>query len=95
MITNKNYNVDPANLSDKNLMFDFAKETNFDVKAQGKESNRDKTLIKIHSSPGLWVSASVVSKTIFLPSDPNDICNRLNFSLQEKQSGVNSNKINE
>ena len=33
MITNKNYNVDLANLSDKKLMYDFAKEMNFDTKA--------------------------------------------------------------
>ena len=33
MITNKNYNVDLAKLSDKKLMYHFAKEMNFDVKA--------------------------------------------------------------
>ena len=33
MITNKNYKVDLANLSDKKLMYDFAKEMNFDTKA--------------------------------------------------------------
>ena len=32
MITNKNYNVDLASLSDKKLMYDFAKEMHFDVK---------------------------------------------------------------
>ena len=39
MITNKNYNVDLANLSDlsdKKLMYDFAEEMNFDLKAVGK-----------------------------------------------------------
>ena len=35
MITNKNYKVDLASLSDKKLMCDFAKEMNFDLKAQG------------------------------------------------------------
>ena len=38
MITNKNYNVDHASLSDKKLMYDFAKEMNFDTKAQGNNS---------------------------------------------------------
>ena len=33
MITNKNYNVDLANLSDKKLLHDFAKEMNFDFKS--------------------------------------------------------------
>ena len=38
MITNKNYNVDHASLSDKKLMYDFAKEMNFDTKALGNKS---------------------------------------------------------
>ena len=32
MITNKNYNVDLASLSDKKLMYDYAEEMHFDVK---------------------------------------------------------------
>ena len=32
LITNKNYNVDLASLADKKLMYDFAKEMNFDLK---------------------------------------------------------------
>ena len=44
MITNKNYNVDLACLSDKNLMYDFAKEMYFDVKTQSNKSTRDRTL---------------------------------------------------
>ena len=32
MITNKSYNVDLASLSDKKLMYEFAKEMHFDVK---------------------------------------------------------------
>ena len=76
MITNKNYNVDLASLSDKKLMYDFAKEMNFDLKAQGNKSTRDRTLIKLPKSPGLLVSASGVSKTILLSSDPDELCNR-------------------
>ena len=29
--------------------------------------------------------------TIFLPSDPNGMCEKLNVLLQEKQTGKNSN----
>ena len=90
MITNKNYNVDLASLSDKKLMYDFAKEMNFDLKAQGNKSTRDRTLIKLLKSPGLMVSAPGVSKTIFLSSDPDELCNRLKLLLQEKQAGNNS-----
>ena len=65
MITNKNYNVDHASLSDKKLLYDFAKEMNFDLKALGIKSIRDRTLIKLLKSPGLMVSASGVSKKHF------------------------------
>ena len=95
MITNKNYNVDLASLQDKKLMYDFAKEMNFDLKAQGNKSTRDRTLIKLLKSPGLMLSALGVSKTIFLSSDPDELCNRLKLLIQEKQAGNNSDIINQ
>ena len=95
MITNKNFNVDLASLADKKLMYDFAKEMHFDTKAQGNKSTRDRTLIKLLKSPGLMVSASGVSKTIFSSSDPDELCNRLKLLLQEKHAGNNSDIIND
>ena len=95
MITNKNFNVDLASLADKKLMYDFAKEMHFDAKAQSNKSTRDRTLIKLLKSPGLTVSASGVSKTIFLSSDPDELCNRLKLLLQEKHAGNNSGLIND
>ena len=92
MITNKNFNVDLASLSDKKLLYDFAKEMHFDTKAQGNKSTRDRTLIKLQKSPA--IIASGVSKTIFLSSDPDELCNRLKLLLQEKQAGNNSDIIN-
>ena len=76
-------------------MYDFAKEMNFDTKALGNKSTRDRTLIKLLKSPGLMVSASGVSKTIFLSSDPKELCDRLKLLLQEKQAENNSDIINE
>ena len=93
MVTNKNYNVDLASLSDKKLMYDFANEKKIDLKAPGNKSTRDRTLIKLLKSPA--VLASSVSKTIFLSSDPNELCDRLKLLLQENQAGNNSDKINE
>ena len=93
MITNKNYNVDLASLQDKKLMYDFAKEMNFDLKAPGNKSTRDRTLIKLLKSAAIM--ASGVSKKIFLSSDPDELCDRLKLLLQEKQAGNNSNIINE
>ena len=66
---------------------------NFDSKAQGNKSTRDRTLKKLLKSPGLMVSAAGVSKTIFLSSDPDELCNRLKVLLQEKQAGNNSDII--
>ena len=65
MITNKNYNVDLASLSDKKLMNDFAKEKNFDVKGLDRKSTPDSTFIKLLKSPGFMASASDVSKPFF------------------------------
>ena len=95
MINNKNYNVDLASLSDKKLMYDFAKEMHFDVKKIGNKSTRDRTLIKLVKPPGLMVPASGVSKTIFLSSDPDELCERLKLILQEKHAGNNSDIINQ
>ena len=93
MITNKNYNIDLASLSDKKLMYDFAKEMHFEERRVGNKSTRDKTLIKLLNSP--TIKASGISKTIFLSSDHNELCDRLKLLLQEKHGGNNSNLIDE
>ena len=95
MITISKFNVDLASLSDRKLMYDFAKEMHFDERNVGNKSVRDRKLIKLLNSPGLMVSASGVSKTIFLSSNPNEICDRLKLLLQEKQAGNNSDIINQ
>ena len=95
MITKKNYNIDHTKLSDKKLMYGFAKEMNFDLKAVGKKSTRDETRIKLLKSLGLMVSASGVSKTLILSSDPNELCDRLKLLLQEKHAGNNSDIFND
>ena len=95
MITNKNYRVDLASLSDKKLMYNFAKEMNFDVKAQGKKSKWDRTLKKLLKSPGLIISASGISNTIFFWPDPYEVCNRLTLLLQEEQARNNFDTITE
>ena len=76
-------------------MYDFAKQMHFDVRGQGRKSTRDRTLIYLLNSPGLMVSASGVSKTIFLSSDPDELCNRLKLILQKKHAGINSDLIND
>ena len=95
MMTTKNYNVSLASLSDKKLTRDFAREMKFDTKAQRNKSNRDRTLIKLLESPDLMVSASCVSKTMFLSSDPDEFCHRIKLFLQETYAGNNSDLINQ
>ena len=94
MITNENFNVDLAKLSDKKLMYDFAKELNFDIKAPGNKSTRVRFFMKLLKSSGLMVSASKISTEI-LSSDPNELCDRLKLLLQQKQAGNKSNIIND
>ena len=95
MITNSKFNVDLASLSDKKLMYEFAKEMHFDQNAVGNKSIRDRKLIKLLKSPGLMVSGSGISKTIFLSSDADELCERLKLLLQEKHAGNNSDIIND
>ena len=93
MITNNNYNVDHASLADKKIMYDYAKEMLFYLKAVDKKSTRDRTLIKLLKSPAIM--ASRVSNTIILSSDPDELCDRIKLLLQEKQAGNNSDIINQ
>ena len=92
MITNNNYNVDLANLSDKKLLFDFAKEKYFDEKALGNKSTSDKSLRRLFNPTGIM--AFGVS-TIFSNENPDELCKRLNLLQQEKQAGIKSDIINE
>ena len=91
MITNKNYNVDLDSLADKKLMYDSAKEMHFHVRVLGNNSTGDRTLIKLLKSPAIMASGI---STIFLPSDPDELCNRLKLLLQRKHAGSNSDLIN-
>ena len=86
MITNKNYDVNLASLQDKKLVYDFAKAMNFDTKALGKKSNRDRTLIKLLNSPAIMASGIT---TIFSSVTADELCDRLRLLLQEKQAGNN------
>ena len=75
----------------KKIMYDIAKEINFDVKGVGRKSTRDSTLIKLFISPAIM--ASGISIIIILSSDPTELCNRLGLLLQEKQAVKNSDVI--
>ena len=92
-ITNHKFNADNSSQQDKKLIYEFAKEMNYNTKSTGRPSTRHTSIIKILESPAIM--ASGVSKTIILSSDPNELCDRLKLLLQEKHAGNNSDLINE
>ena len=92
-MTNCDFNVGHSNQKDRKLIYEFAKEMNFNIRQKGKKSDRDKSIVRLLRSPAIM--ASGVSKTIILSSDPNELCDRLKLLLQEKHAGNNADIINE
>ena len=93
LITNCKFNADHSSPQDKKLIYEFAKEMNYDTKSTGRPSTRHTSIIKILESPAIM--ASGISKTKILSSDPNELCDRLKLLLQEKHAGNNSDIIND
>ena len=93
LITNYKLNADHSSPQDKKLIYEFAKEMNYDTKGTGRPSTRHTSIIKILESPAIM--ASGISKTIILSSDPNELCEKLKSLLQEKHAGNNSDIIND
>ena len=94
-MTKYDFNVSHANPQHQELIYEFGKEMNFDMKQKGQESNRDKSMTKIIKSPSLMVSALAVSEALFLSFHPYELCDRLKVILREKQAGKNSDLIKE
>ena len=82
VITNHKFNVDHSSPQDKKLIYEFAKEMNYDTKSTGRPSVRHNSMIRLLDQPAIM--ASGISKTIILSSDPNELCDRLKLLLQEK-----------
>ena len=93
VITNYKFNAYHSSPQDKKLIYEFAKEMKYDTKSTGRPSTRHTSIIKILDSPAIM--ASGISKTIFLSSNPDELCERLKLVLQEKNAGNNSENINE
>ena len=100
-----NYNnFDNNFLLDQNEVFEYAKEMFFDEKALGRKTNRDKTpgcLNHLVSRQGLAnrkTSQSQKSRTqkksrsTRLSSDPDEHCDRIILTLQEKEARKNPTK---
>ena len=90
LITNKNYNVDLANLADKKLMYEFAKLLYFVEKVLGNRSTREKSLRKLLKTPAIM--ASEIS-TIILPEKPNELCDRLKLYYKRYKLAISLIKL--
>ena len=64
----------------------------FDIKQKGRKSNKDQSLIKLLKL--LRIMTSGILNIIILSSNPDELCKRLKFPLQEKRAGNNSDIIN-
>ena len=53
-----------------------------DIRQKGRKTNRDKSRMKLFKSPAIMASGIT---TKFLPSDPNELCNRLKLLLRENK----------
>ena len=93
VITNHKFNVDHSNQQDRKIIYEFAKEMNYDTKSTSRPSVRHNSMIRLLDQPAIM--ASGISKTLILSSDPDELCDRLKFLLQEKKGGNNSNLIDE
>ena len=92
LMTNSKFNVDHSTLQEKKIIYQFAKEMKYDTKSVGKPGTRHNSIIRLLNQPAIM--ASGISKTIFLSSDPNELCDRLKLLLKEKHAGSNSEIIN-
>ena len=68
-------------------MYEFAKEMHFDEGALGDESTQDKSPIKLLKSPAIMAGSLREPKRRRLSSDLNELCDRQELIVQEKQSG--------
>ena len=93
LITKYIFNADHSSPQDKKLIYEFAKEMNYDTKSTGGPSIRHSSIIKLLKSPAIM--ASGISKSIILCSDPNEVCDKLTLILQEKHAGNNSDITNQ
>ena len=63
VITNYKFNVDHSNQQDRKIIYEFAKEMNYDTKSTGRPSIRHESMIRLLDKPAIM--ASGISKTIF------------------------------
>ena len=81
VVKNYKFNADHSSPQDKKIIYEFAREMNYDTKSTGRPSIRHNSIIKILESPAIM--ASGVSRTILLSSDPIELCDRLRIIFKK------------
>ena len=76
------------------MMFHFAEEMYCDEKALGNKSTKDKPLKSLPKSPAIMASGISMS-TSFIPSNSNELCDKVKYLLQDKQAEKTSDLTNE
>ena len=61
-MTNYNFMIDHSNPQDQKLIYEFAKELNFDIRQKGRKSDGDTSLMKLLKTPANM--ASVISTKV-------------------------------
>ena len=61
VLTNHKFNVDHSNQQDRKIIYEFAKEMNYDTKSTGRPSVRHNSMIRLLDKPAIMDSG--VSET--------------------------------
>ena len=86
-----NPNMNGKNIEDHEIITNFCKDVNYDIKLYGdKKSNRYKYIKKLFSK-----TSGEGVMTIFLSKDPNELVDRLYLLYQEKIAENDSKNINQ
>ena len=56
VITNHKFNVDHSNQQDRKIIYEFAKEMNYDTKSTGRPSVRHNSMIRLLDQPAIMAS---------------------------------------
>ena len=79
-MTNYNFNVGHSNPVDQKMVYELGKEMKFNIMQVGRKSPSNEYHMKLLISPAFMDSGS---STLFLPSDPDELCDTLKLLVQK------------
>ena len=92
MITD--FKFETSDLPDAKLIIDFRDEIRFDIHGRGK-SLRYRNLLKNYFFKGAILASGLKrsTKTIFILENPNELCGKVCWIIQEKQAGNDTKRL--